>query len=189
MDKPIKEIKVNGLTVKIFQDMDPNDPRKDFDPAGTLICFHSRYDLGDDHKFASPSEVEEFLKNNDCIWLPVFLYDHGGISISTGPFGCPWDSGQVGVIFIAKEKALKEFGAKRMTKVLKEKVLSLLKAEIKEYNDFLTGDVFGFVIEKEETCEHCHNSEAKHIDSCWGFIGDIDYCEKRAISIAKRYRE
>jgi hypothetical protein len=31
--------------------------------------------------------------------LPLYLYDHGGITISCSPFSCPWDSGQVGWIY------------------------------------------------------------------------------------------
>jgi hypothetical protein len=96
------------------------------------------------------------------IILPLYLYDHSGITISTGPFSCPWDSGQVGYIFISKEKAKKEYSWKNMSKSRIEKVIGYLKNEVETYDQFLTGDVYGYIISNEED---------DHIDSCWGFFG------------------
>jgi hypothetical protein len=44
-------------------------------------------------------------------WLPLWLYDHSGITMSCGaanPFYCPWDSGQVGWIIAEKKKIMAE---------------------------------------------------------------------------------
>jgi hypothetical protein len=37
--------------------------------------------------------------------LPLYLYDHGNITMSTGSFHDTWDSGRVGFIYMTKEKA------------------------------------------------------------------------------------
>jgi len=42
--------------------------------------------------------------------LPLYLYDHGGITMSTGAFSCPWDSGQVGWIYAPKKTFIDETG-------------------------------------------------------------------------------
>ena len=42
--------------------------------------------------------------------LPLYLYDHSGITMSTGPFSCPWDSGQVGWIYASKKTFIDETG-------------------------------------------------------------------------------
>ena len=42
--------------------------------------------------------------------LPLYLYDHGGITMSTGAFSCSWDSGQVGWIYAEKKKFIEETG-------------------------------------------------------------------------------
>lgn len=55
------------------------------------------------------------------IILPLFLYDHSGITMNTSGFNCPWDSGQVGIIYISKKKAKEEFKWILMTKKRKEK--------------------------------------------------------------------
>jgi hypothetical protein len=37
--------------------------------------------------------------------LPVYIYDHSGITLNTTGFSCPWDSGQVGWIVCDLDKA------------------------------------------------------------------------------------
>jgi hypothetical protein len=44
----------------------------------------------------------------------LYLYDHGGITISTGPFSCPRDSGQVGFIYASHKQIRDHFGWKRL---------------------------------------------------------------------------
>lgn len=43
-----------------------------------------------------------------------------------------------------------------------------------EWNQYLSGDVYGYVIE--------HNGE--HVDSCWGFYG-LDNCKQEAVDSAE----
>lgn len=60
---------------------------------------------------AKEGELQDILDSLDkYIILPLFLYDHSGITISTGPFSCPWDSGQVGWIYAEKKKLIEETG-------------------------------------------------------------------------------
>ena len=46
----------------------------------------------------------------DCVLLPLYLYDHSGITMNTGGFSCPWDSGQVGWIFADGNAIRREYG-------------------------------------------------------------------------------
>jgi hypothetical protein len=100
--------------------------------------------------------------NKHYIILPLYLLDHSGISISTGPFSCPWDSGHVGYIYVTKEKARKEYNWKYITKSRIETIKSYLKQEVKTYDQYLTGDTYSYVIS---------NDDNDHIDSCGGFFG------------------
>ncbi len=47
-----------------------------------------------------------------CEWMPLWLYDHGGLSIScgtrNGQYADPWDSGCVGWIVAMKDKIMQE---------------------------------------------------------------------------------
>lgn len=155
--------------LKIVQDSSPESPRN-WDNLGTMICFHNRYDLGDKHSYSSDdySSWEEMKKaiikeENTAVILPLYLLDHSGISISTGAFSCRWDSGQIGFIFVSKEKALEEFGGKIVTAKLKEKLERILDEEVETYDQYVRGDVYGFQIVDEDD---------DVVDSCYGFYGD-----------------
>jgi hypothetical protein len=180
MHDPVYEEAYHGHTIKIFQDFDPETPRE-WSNLGTLICWHRRYRLGDSHPFDSP---EVFLRDlagasaqsdlsmeqlraraaRKAILLPVFLYDHSGLAMNTIGFHCPWDSGQVGYVYVTREAVRKEYTAKRVTKTLRDKVEDILRAEIVSYDAYLGGRVYGYVIERD----------GEEVDACWGFFGDYE---------------
>jgi len=114
--------------------------------------------------------------NNVCskhiVLLPLYLYDHSGITMNTTGFTCRWDSGQVGYIYIDKEKALKEYGGKIFSRQLKKRLTSYLKGEVETYDQYLTGDVYGFQLLKFTPSEDPdEDPEEEELDSCWGFFG------------------
>ena len=53
------------------------------------------------------------------------------------------------------------------------------QALMETWNDCMTNNVWGFVAEELEQCNLGHH-HPKHIDSCWGFIGDVDFCIEQA---------
>lgn len=126
-----------------------------------MVCFHRNYKLGDEHEFDSPEDFEKFLKREkkNIIVLPLYLYDHSGITMKTSPFNDRWDSGQVGYIYVTREAGRKWFGVKRINE---KKVIDYLNSEVKTYDNFLTGEVYYCSTEDQ-------NGEM--IDSCGGFFG------------------
>jgi hypothetical protein len=155
------------MIIKIRHDDDPLNPRTDWDNAGKMVCWHSRYTLGDEQPSCDPQEYLADLPEGTVI-LPLYLYDHSGITMSTSGFSCQWDSGQVGFIYATPEVIDKEWEGDR------EKATEYLEAQVKVYDQYLTGDVWGFETYLEgEKCECCgHTSEPEPSDSCWGFFGD-----------------
>jgi hypothetical protein len=91
--------------------------------------------------------------------LELYLYDHSGLTMSTAPFSCPWDSGQIGLMVMTKEQARKEYGNDPEAE---EKALKYMRGEVKEYSAYLEGDVFGWEI---------IDPEGDIIDSCFGYYG------------------
>lgn len=162
-----------SIIVKVIQDQDPSSPRE-WDNLGVMACWHRRYNLGDVQPKQDP---EEWLKENapkGSIVLPLYLYDHSGISMSVGSFGDVWDSGQVGWIVATPEAIRKNFMKKRITAKMRATAEAVLKSEVKTYDDFLTGNVWGFTVEKTHDCGECGSKvhEEAEEDSCWGFFGD-----------------
>lgn len=198
--------------VEIWLDEDSESPR-DWDNLGTMTCWHRRYKLGDDHKFDDPQELffhlarqihPEFPHADDVEWteglwgdrlqqiidkhyavLPLYLMDHSGISMSTRAFSCPWDSGQVGFIWMSLEAAAKEQGYSgkvswdtptrtirngAFASTIREWALSCLRGEVETYDSFLRGNVCGFRTFAIDPV----TGEEEELDSCYGFYSEED---------------
>lgn len=182
----LKAIDYKGYKISIVADpdLDLENPRS-WDNIGTFVYWHNRYVLGDkDGKdYGNPEDFlaeiagidldnpryenitlsELFAKaQKKNVILPVYLYDHSGLRLSTGNFKAfdpqGWDSGQVGFIYCTNEKARSEYG--RVYRKMTEKYLH---GEIETMDQFVSGEVYGYIVTDE-------NDE--NIDSCYGFFGD-----------------
>ncbi len=189
MGKSVEKMDVGNYRIKIYDDTNPSSPRKD-DNMGTMICFHNCYKLGDeDHGFDSDDyngwdEMKEAIlkKHAGGVILPLFLYDHSGITMNTTGFSCPWDSGQVGFI-VASAKAIKDnYMENELTPELLEKAEKLLVAEVDTYAKYLEGDVYGYKIFNLEM----DGKKGDKVDSCWGYYG-LDECMEEAVSLAREF--
>jgi hypothetical protein len=164
----IKEIEINEITkIRVNYDMYPPNPRED-DNLGIMACMHRRYDLGDEqldsNQFDSWVEVIKHLQREGAVvMLPLYLYDHSGITIATTPFSCPWDSGRVGFIYATAQDIREMYGVKRVTQKVKDQVTEFLKSEVKDYDKYLTGDVYiaELVVDDDviDNLGDCHTEE------------------------------
>lgn len=161
-----------GYEISIEQDENPINPRKENANLGRMLCNHGRYILGDEHK-ANKEEVLDILEGRRkyVVALPLYLYDHSGITMNTTGFSCPWDSGLVGTIFASYDKIRSWYGVKRVTKNLTQKVKDLLRSEVKVYDDYISGNVYGYVIKKDD----------EEMDSSWGYTYEDVLNEAKAI--------
>lgn len=195
------------IRLRIIADNDPPNPRKEWDHPGTVMCCdHRRYSLGDENAHSDIADMirasrdyrpswddgdtsydfsdgphlwEMVQKCSDIVALPCYLYDHSDITMSTGRFSCPWDSGQVGFIAMGKAAILEAFckpEGSRLTPALKERAYALLEAEVAEYDQYLTGDVYGCVISRVG---------GETLDSCWGIFG-IEYAKEEGKRVLAR---
>jgi len=166
MDNAVETIEYLGHQIEIFPDMNPESPRE-WDNLCVFHIAHKRYAFGDvnHNSLESIKEAEKEAKRNGDIILPLYMYDHSGITISLSPFSCPWDSGQVGFVAIPRKKAIEEFGKKVFTKKIKEKALRIAHCEVESLDYYIRGDMYGYMIDDGE-------------DSCWGYFGIKDCTEQ-----------
>lgn len=137
-------------------------------------------------------QVEKVL-NRHIIMLPLHLYDHGGITMRTTGFHCPWDSGQVGFIYVSRAKVRQEFGWKRITKAREQQINDYLKGEVETYDQYLRGEVYGFIVEQRpevydedgDLVDVGDDELWAHVDSCYGFYGDDPHTNGMAEHIDK----
>ncbi len=158
----LRKLQYKGHTISIYQDEDAESPRE-WDNLGVMVCFHKRYDLGDkayrvkqrlaEEMFSSWDQLEGHLKAqiNAVVVLPLYLYDHSGLRIKVGSFQgllpqghAEFDSGKVGFIYVSREAVRKKYD--RVNKATICKAESVLRGEVEVYNQYLRGDVYGYVI-------------------------------------------
>lgn len=159
-----------GYDIDIYYDESPESPRA-WDNLGTFYTVHRRYRPEkefDDH-FQWEEVFDRYGDFSDSfekkyIALKIYLYDHSGQTISSGPFSCPWDSRWFGIVAVSVEKVKKEYGWKLLTAARRRKIEEYLQGEIDTYDSYLRGEVYGYRItpagDKDDVLE-----------SCWGYFG------------------
>jgi len=153
IDSMIASAKIGSKKITISYDELQDDPRQFSESLGTMACFHKRYEIGDPtHRDENPLEFQEWVTTNKEIakYFPIYLYDHSGLTIRTYPFECRWDSGLLGYIYVTKERVRKEYGVKRISPQLLDKVSKVLLAEIEEMDYYLRGEVYCIDLEEDE---------------------------------------
>jgi hypothetical protein len=174
--------KIGNEVFKIVQDNYSQETSREWDNLGIMYCKHKKYGLGDHgilieqikkatSECESWSEVMTILKKDfkAIEILPLYLYDHSGISISAGkeyPFNDRWDSMTIGFIFTTEEK-IKEMGVNKKNNEIKDQ----LEAEVETYNMDLNGVKYGYQHIKIKKCKCCEHETEEVIDSCGGFYG------------------
>ena len=171
MNDIIETIEYKNYQIQLCYDTFPDNPRTSWDNLGVINCFHKRYKLGEAHSFSEPQELIDWIEaNQDKIYyLPLYMYEHGNITISATPFQCRFDSGQIGFIYITKELAEAE-GIK--------KPYDLLAHEIKIYDHYLRGETYGAMI---------YDKEGEMIESQFGYLGDTEEVIKEAKGMIDTY--
>lgn len=126
------------------------------------------------------------LRNEYAIF-PVDSYIHGGVALALSGSDAAarmpdrqWDVSRCGAVLVRKDGEWGEDTPEFYRKIA--------EAHVETWNQYLSGDVWGFVVEQAETCGTCSHTEWVELDSCWGFYG-----QKAAIEEAKSrveyYRE
>ena len=205
-DEPIMvRNKSTGLIGRLTMDIDEcaESPRE-WDNVATIVSEGGNWDISDEGWRMSAEEFAEFLHKkldkkcpeiksltdidhivncgiakNYIVCKPIYMYDHSGQTISLSPFGCPWDSGCCGYIFVFKDKILNEF--ERATEDNWRDIANeIIQSEIDTYDYYIRGEVYGYCLEEGHTVEHKDlvtgaiwtSTEYETVDSCCGFYGD-----------------
>jgi hypothetical protein len=163
--------------LKVVQDESPESPRE-WDNVTTMICSHKRYDLGDEHNykfdnFDSWEEVKEQIETDHKVLMikPLYMYDHSGITISTSPFGCQWDSGQIGWVFIEEKQWISIMGEDMDRS--EDRLNRIIESEVETYDKYLQGEVYQYKIYEVEECNLGHQHRTL-VECCGGYFDEED---------------
>lgn len=69
--------------LQVMYDDDPMNPRTDYDNFGRMICWHSRYNLGDEHHFDDPNDFLQDLTRRTVSEYALFEFVHSGKAPTT----------------------------------------------------------------------------------------------------------
>ena len=181
MDTLISTETYKEYTIEIHYDDAPLDPRGD-DNLGMLWLTHGRYDFPQEIDI-DPTEITETTVydaiDKACdppVILHVYMMDHSGLAFSFAPFGGyhgHFDSSCVGFTFTTMERIKDYLGFEELNDDRKAQIREILWTELKEYEAYVNGQVYGYRILKDDEL----------VDSCWGFIGGTN----DALTAAKDY--
>jgi hypothetical protein len=161
------------MKYRIEQDPDPISPREQADNNLFLVAKHDQFYVSAPGETRVPQYANEVVdKYKKTHWIfPIEAYIHSGVALAfSGEGNFPdrqWDVSQLGFIFASK----KEW---RLSKSAREAAKGL----IDHWNQYLSGDVWGYILE---------NNEGEVIESVWGFYGH-EYCEEQAKASMKPYQ-
>lgn len=171
-----------AYTMRLDRDEDAENPRVAFDNLFSLAIWHHGRPMldatGSSDTFlerlaveaepdveaeldnaTSPGEYDATLMaalRRHYYIQPVHCYEHGSVAYSIYPFGDPFDSGQCGWIYVARDKIRAAYPSSYPD------VDHLMLCELGEYEAWRNGDVWGYVIMSESGNE---------VESSYGFYG------------------
>ena len=223
----MEDIYYKGYKIRIREDEDADSPDDWGDDSLFLVYDHRQFsvkregfnvesiyrwmyakevvEFGDDVDGNYQEEVDGYSELNNYFIFKVEAYIHSGVSLSlfTGTKQCIWDSSVSGYILASKS----EFDNLETATNAAERL-------IETWNQYLSGDVWGFIIEKPNTTysiskekfdrlkfendlatleqEFDIEDEWEEVNSCWGFYGQdaaIDEAKSVIDSLTKNEKE
>jgi hypothetical protein len=189
-----QDIFYKSYKIKIRQDEDCESPNDWENENLFLVYDHRQFTVK--RKGFEPKDIWDALNEGleeeenyypDYFIFPVEAYIHSGVSLSlfSGTKQCRWDSSVSGYILASKEEFKDLETAKTAAKGL-----------IETWNQYLSGEIYGFIIEKPNTIYSISKEEFDTLcitgtfsseaflqvaeedtdweekDSCWGYYGE-----------------
>lgn len=178
MNDPYERLTWANHQIEIWPDEDPQDPREDTEQLGTMVIVQDRYISFGDVEVQTTQEWNDWHEDKDIVLeLMIKAYIHSGITISADPMRYmrfpdqQWDVSTIGSILVTREKILSEFGP--IDDELLKKVRDILIAEVEEYDQYLQGDGWLYIV--KDPLDNV-------VDICGGFYGMDDCVEEAKVA-------
>lgn len=157
------------------------------DPPETLEELKDRFlNALSENIVESPYNVTKKICKGFAVIMPLWLYDHSGITMSvgerTGVYADPWDSGCVGYAAITRNDALEKLSGQDANgkavpltdDTWEDAAVLCIRDEVEVYDMYLTGDVYWFQLYVRECLLHSqvsNDDDWEEDDACGGFYG------------------
>ncbi|MHA1662687.1 MAG: hypothetical protein ACTSVR_05455 [Candidatus Thorarchaeota archaeon] len=168
MNNIYKTFESKSHKLEIMIDEHCESPRTSQDNLGTFIMWHTRYGYSELKSDLTPDQYLKELPEGTFV-MEVYMYDHSGITFSTSPFSCRWDSGQVGYIYVTPDTLQREY-PEITTEAAKEQARMVLINEIEELARYAEGMCYGFRLIEYQHCAHCNHTAEVELENGYGIV-------------------
>jgi hypothetical protein len=172
MTTAIETETVGACTIELHYDEDCFNPREDYDHVWIFAGYDGAEGWCDKDGYYRSAEslgevyrAERQAHGEPILAVPLYVGDDYYSERK-------WDRANL-IAYIQVSAIEHEWTGDWATKVRKAR--ECLAAELDEYKAWARGEVYGYTVE---------TPEGDH-ESCWGFIGDSDYCMGEARSVAE----
>jgi len=176
MGKSVEKKDVGNYRVKIYPDDDAEQPENDNDDTFLVYAHRDFTVLRNGFKTREVFEGVEHKKTYKGYWVfKVYAYIHGGVSLSVETHDFPdarWDVSMNGFALVKRQKG----------SYTREKALPTAQAVVDKWNQYLSGDVYGYKIFNLGL----DGKKGDEVDSSWGYYS-LDECIKEAVSLARGF--
>lgn len=165
MDNAIYTEQRKGYTIAIHRDEGDSSPSDWADTNLFLVANHRCFYVVPPKGSTFESVAADHRKTHHIFGLEAYI--HSDVSLSLAGEGKftdrDFDVSQIGAVFVSKQ----EFGGKAEARKVAEGLVST-------WNEYLSGDVYGYVVTKANACKTCGHDEPEQVGSCWGFYGSYE---------------
>lgn len=190
------------LRLEIFADESPSSPRE-WSNLTRIIGWDRRFNLSDENQptprwigedytplgwwesyiNVDPDETDNRIPTIDGVKVlfsaPLHLVDYGsnGVQLRIRPWADDEWNGASGVVYVPEDAWDECMGADHVKPTDAEGWIELIRGEVKTYESYLNGHVYGYVVSKLTTCDLGYE-HATEEDSCWGYYNVSDAVEE-----------
>lgn len=173
-----EEKRIGDYLIKIFPDEQPDSPNDWFDEERFLVFDHRQFYV--ERKGFDPKDIfEDGEKVKGYHVFRCYAYIHSGVALAVESHSFPdarWDVSFKGFWLIKREKGT----------WTRAQALKAAEGLCSTWNEYLSGDVYGYKIYKVHKCDLGHE-HLEELDSCWGYYGQEE-CMKEAEGIVEYYQ-
>ena len=160
------------------------DCPRNWDNVGTIATWHRRYSMGDVQPTEEPLDWARNIKRQEpgAVIMPVYMYEHGDITVSHTPFWCPWDSGQLGYMYTTLDRYNQIMGTswRRLSNNRRDIMREQLIHELITYDKYLRGEVYQVAV---------YDDAGEYIDGESGYYNEAEAIESAKATIARMNAE
>ena len=132
------------LAFRARHDPKPKNPRKE-EVLTTIVAWHHKYAISDTYEYRDHAAFLESVRPEDTV-RPLYMYDHGGVVLSTSPFLVLSDSAspyaghhsQVGYVLVTPER-IEALGLDGSDTEFTQRIID---DEVKEFEAYMNGNVY-----------------------------------------------